>query len=80
VTGRFFSPGRPVSSNKTDRNDIAEILLKVALNTTKQTNKRMLKHKINNATFNNISAISLRSVLLEETGRPGEKNRPVTSH
>jgi hypothetical protein len=34
-----FSPGPPVSStNKTDRHDITEILLKVALNTTKQTN------------------------------------------
>jgi hypothetical protein len=29
-----FSPGTPVfSNNKTDRHDIAEILLKVALNT-----------------------------------------------
>jgi hypothetical protein len=29
---RWFSPGTPVSSpNKTDRHDIAEILLKVAL-------------------------------------------------
>ena len=34
VTGRWFSPGTPVSStNKTDRRDIAEILLKVVLNT-----------------------------------------------
>ena len=34
-----------------------------------------------NATFNNISVISLRSVLLvEETGVPGEKDRPVASH
>jgi hypothetical protein len=33
-----FSPGTPVSStNKTDRYDIAEILLKVALNTMNQT-------------------------------------------
>jgi hypothetical protein len=40
VTGRWFSPGPPVSStNKTDRHDITEILLKVALNTIKQTNK-----------------------------------------
>ena len=32
-----------------------------------------------NATFNNISVISWRSVLLEEeTGVPGENNRPVT--
>jgi hypothetical protein len=37
-TGRWFSPGSPVSStNKTDRHDIAEILLKVTLNTIKQT-------------------------------------------
>ena len=34
AAGRWFSPGTPVSSsNKTDRHDIAEILLKVALNT-----------------------------------------------
>ena len=33
------------------------------------------------ATFNNISAISWRSVLLvEETGGPGENHRPVASH
>jgi hypothetical protein len=35
---QWFSPDPPVSStNKTDRHDIAEILLKVALNTIKQT-------------------------------------------
>jgi hypothetical protein len=35
----MFSPGPPVSStNKTDRHDITELLLKVALNTIKQTN------------------------------------------
>jgi hypothetical protein len=34
-----------------------------------------------NATFNNISVMSWRSVLLvEETGVPGEHHRPVTSH
>ena len=34
ATGRWFSLGNPVSStNKTDRHDITEILLKVALNT-----------------------------------------------
>ena len=33
------------------------------------------------ATFNNISAISWRSVLLvDETGAPGENHRPVASH
>ena len=41
ATGRGFSTGTPVSSiNKTDRPDIAEILLKVALSTIKQTNKQ----------------------------------------
>ena len=34
-----------------------------------------------NATFNNVSVISWRSVLLvEETGRLGENHRPVTSY
>jgi hypothetical protein len=36
--GRWFSPGTPASSTtKTGRHDIAEILLKVALNTIKQS-------------------------------------------
>jgi hypothetical protein len=39
ATGLWSSPDPPVSStNKTDHNDITEILLKVALNTIKQTN------------------------------------------
>ena len=34
-----------------------------------------------NATFNNISVISWRSVLLiEKTGGPGENHQPVASH
>jgi hypothetical protein len=38
-TSGIVNPCPPVSStNKTDRHDIAEILLKVALNTMKQTN------------------------------------------
>ena len=38
-TGRWCCPVPPVSSiNNTDRQDIAEILLKVVLNTIKQTN------------------------------------------
>jgi hypothetical protein len=37
--GRWFSPGTPASSiTKTGRHDIAEILLKVALNTINQIN------------------------------------------
>jgi hypothetical protein len=42
ATGRWFSPGPPVSStNKTDCHDITEILLKVALNTIKQINNHI---------------------------------------
>ena len=45
---RWFSPGPPVSStNKTDRHDITEILLKVALNIIKQTNKQTNKRNVN---------------------------------
>ena len=34
-----------------------------------------------NSTFNNISVISWRSILLvEKTGGPGENHRPVASH
>jgi hypothetical protein len=41
ATGLWFSLGPPVSStNKTDHHDITEILLKVVLNTIKQTNKQ----------------------------------------
>ena len=40
ATGRWFSLGPPFSStNKTDRHDKTEILLKVALNTIKQMNQ-----------------------------------------
>jgi hypothetical protein len=42
-------PGLSVSStNKTDRHDITEILLKVALNTIKQTNKQTNQYPIEN--------------------------------
>jgi hypothetical protein len=48
ATGRWFSPGLPVSStNKNDRHDITEILLKVTINLTpsnKQTNKQIYIH------------------------------------
>ena len=41
AAGQWFSPGPPVSStNKTDCHDITEILLKVVLNTIKQSNKQ----------------------------------------
>ena len=42
ATGRWFSSDTPVSStNKTDCHDITEILLKVALNTIKQTSNNV---------------------------------------
>jgi hypothetical protein len=41
--GWWFSSGTPVSStNKTDCHDITEILLKVALNTIKQTKPEII--------------------------------------
>jgi len=44
VTDRWFSPDIPVSStNKTDRHDITEILLKVALKTIHQTKPNQTK-------------------------------------
>jgi len=43
MAGRWFSPGTSVSStNKTDRHDITEILLKVALNTITLTPEYIL--------------------------------------
>jgi len=48
AAGRWFSPGTPISTtNKTHRHDIAEILLKVELNTINQTYTRwrQLNHK-----------------------------------
>ena len=57
ATGWWFPPGPPVSStNKTDRHDITEILLKVALNTIKQTTNQ-----------NRNRTISLKS---EQKGHP----------
>ena len=42
--GRWFSPGTPASSiTKTGRHDIAEILLKVSLNTKNQSIKSFYK-------------------------------------
>ena len=41
----------------------------------------MVRVMVLNATFNNISVISWRSVLLvEETGVPGQSHRSVASH
>jgi hypothetical protein len=43
--GQWFSPGVPASpANKTGRHDIAEILLKVALNTKKNQSMVFIGH------------------------------------
>ena len=56
--GRWFSLGPTVSStNKTERHDITEIFLKVALNTIKQTNKQTNNIK----QVSDLSAISMTS-------------------
>jgi hypothetical protein len=53
----WFSPGPPVSyTNKTDRHDIAEILLKVALNTITLT---LIK------TWNHIGGHNITEILLK---------------
>jgi hypothetical protein len=61
----WFSPGTPVSSiNKTYRHDISEILLKVALNSIKQTNKpekKILKLLRRNQTDVNFNVVFLYS-------------------
>ena len=44
ATGRWFS--RVSFTNKIDRHDIAEILLKVAVNTIKQANKQTNKQRL----------------------------------
>jgi len=45
------------------------------------TNSRGVKVMVFNATFDNISVISWRSVLLvEETGVPTENHRPAANH
>ena len=45
--GQWFSPGTPASSTtKTGRHDIAEILLKVALNTKNQNQIKCIFYKV----------------------------------
>ena len=53
ATGWGFSLGTPISStNKTDRHDITEILLKVALNTINQAERTDILNKIDVNTIN----------------------------
>jgi hypothetical protein len=65
ITDQYFFPGTPVySTSKTDRQDITEILLKVALNTTTFTRYGLLSgfaypyyNPINHHGENSLSAI-----------------------
>jgi AAA+ superfamily predicted ATPase len=52
----LLSPDTPVSStNKTDRRDIAEILLKVALRTiTKQNHQNIKLHSLHTLMYNSL--------------------------
>jgi hypothetical protein len=60
ATGRWFSPGTTVfSTNKTNRHDITELLLKVALNTINQTKPNQTKSSLN--TFISVLITSLAS-------------------
>ena len=69
--GRWFSPGTPASSTtKTGRHDIAEILLKVALNTKNQIIHGMctiVSSKGNNSNKKNSKAYNFR--IKTETGK-----------
>jgi hypothetical protein len=53
AAGRWCSPGTPVSStNKTDRHDVTEILLKVALSTITLTH-----HALNGLVFTSVKQV-----------------------
>ena len=63
ATGQWFSTGPPVSStNKTVHHDITEILLKVALNTIKQTNKPFKHYRQDWNTANNLCDLMFLAV------------------
>jgi hypothetical protein len=77
VTGLWFSQGTPVSStNKTDRHDLTEILLKVALNTitlTENTNieeLQVLFHALSDRELRNKASLMIRVFPIREL-KPG---------
>jgi len=58
MAGLWFSPNIPVSStNKTNRHDITEILLKVTLNILNQANQTAMVDNITNHNMNHSSDI-----------------------
>jgi hypothetical protein len=66
--------------------DIVEVAMEIntayiIITTITMSCKYKVRVMMFNANFNNISAISWRSVLfVEETGVPGENHRPAASH
>ena len=69
AAGRWFSPGTPVSStNKTDRHNATEILLKVALNTITLTQILMPMNK--KYFYSNRILCCVFAVILEENYWP----------
>jgi hypothetical protein len=70
--GRWFSPGTPASSTtKTGRHDIAEILLKVALNTKNQSinqsfivfEMKLTEKRLKSANFQNLKVYIFHPIL-----------------
>ena len=45
----------------------------------KDTKYKSVRVMVSNVTFNNITVIQSLSVLVEDTGIPGENHRPATS-
>jgi hypothetical protein len=77
AAGRWFSPRTPVSStNKTDRHDITEILLKVALNILTLTLSTKLLMVL---VANNINKFQLY-ISSKYFRVRGENHRPVANH
>ena len=69
-------------ANKTDNKIDKIVLVCHDLKVTQFKNTRIwVRIMMFNATFNNVSSMSWRSVLLvEETRVPGENHRPAASH
>jgi hypothetical protein len=72
VTSQWFSAGTPVSStNKTDRHDITEILLKVPLSTINQpTNQshQILSFGCHDIAKKKLPTTSIHSIFLNHKG------------
>jgi hypothetical protein len=64
MAGQWFSPGTPVfSTNKSNRYDITEILLKVALNSITLTPNPIFNYTTPNKTSNNFFFFNCYSML-----------------